>query len=54
MRMLKAVILFLAITAVLASVAGPGAAARQPISLHPENPLYFLFRGKPTRCMPCT
>lgn len=24
------------------------AAARDPLSLHPENPHYFLFRGKPT------
>src|SRR5687767_4911149 len=23
-------------------------AAREPLSLHPENPHYFLFRGKPT------
>jgi len=25
-----------------------GLAASQPLSLHPENPHYFLFRGKPT------
>src|SRR5687768_1830018 len=24
------------------------AAARQPVTLHPQNPHYFLFRGKPT------
>src|SRR4051812_26018371 len=26
----------------------PAAAASVPLSLHPENPHYFLFRGKPT------
>ena len=33
-------LLFLLITAL---AAGP-----KPISLHPDNPHYFLFRGKPT------
>ena len=27
---------------------GYGAEPRAPISIHPENPRYFLFRGKPT------
>ena len=26
----------------------PAAAADKPLSLHPDNPHYFLFRGKPT------
>jgi len=26
----------------------PATAARAPLSLHPDNPHYFLFRGKPT------
>ena len=30
---------------ILAAVA---AAADKPLSLHPDNPHYFLFRGKPT------
>src|SRR5215469_3987995 len=25
----------------------PAAAAERPLALHPENPHYFLFRGKP-------
>src|SRR5262249_784924 len=29
-------------------IAIPSNAADQPISLHPENPHYLLFRGKPT------
>lgn len=33
---------------VLALLSGPGPAAAQAISLHPENPHYFQFRGSPT------
>ncbi len=33
---------------VLAAVQGAPAAAPRPIALHPDNPHYFLFRGKPT------
>ncbi len=32
----------------LALAHAPGAAAGEPIALHPENPRYFLFRGEPT------
>jgi len=28
-------------------VAGPARAADRPLALHPDNPRYFLFRGKP-------
>src|SRR5437870_9691947 len=27
---------------------GAGTVAAQPLALHPDNPHYFLFRGKPT------
>lgn len=33
---------------VACAVLAVGAAARPPIALHPENPRYFLFRGRPT------
>ena len=36
---------FAAVVAVLAAVR---AAAGEPLNLHPDNPHYFLFRGKPT------
>ena len=32
----------------LGSGFSPGLFGNQPLSLHPENPHYFLFRGKPT------
>jgi len=32
----------------MAGLAGPSAAAPEPLRLHPENPHYFLFRGQPT------
>jgi hypothetical protein len=32
----------------LLAVASPSFAADKPLALHPENPHYFLFRGKPT------
>src|SRR5262245_29626948 len=31
-----------------ALLAAPAAAAAEPLRLHPDNPHYFLFRGKPT------
>ena len=34
--------------ALAAALAAPAAAADRPLSLHPDNPHYFLFRGKPT------
>jgi len=33
--------------ALAAALAAPAAAADKPLSLHPDNPHYFLFRGKP-------
>ena len=33
--------------ALVASVASPAIATTEPLRLHPENPHYFLFRGKP-------
>jgi hypothetical protein len=33
--------------AVLLAAAAPAAAADRPLALHPDNPHYFLFRGKP-------
>lgn len=33
--------------ALAAALAVPAAAADKPLSLHPDNPHYFLFRGKP-------
>ena len=35
-------------TAFILSASFPAAAASPPLSLHPDNPHYFLFRGKPT------
>ncbi len=32
----------------LLALAGSAVAADKPLSLHPDNPHYFLFRGKPT------
>ena len=32
----------------LASIMTGSAASAQPLSLHPENPHYFAFKGKPT------
>src|SRR6266571_2028030 len=32
----------------LAFLAFHASAAKAPLSLHPDNPHYFLFRGKPT------
>src|SRR6266567_8772501 len=32
----------------LLGVALPAGSAKAPLSLHPDNPHYFLFRGKPT------
>lgn len=40
--------LALALAATVAVAAAGSAALKRPISLHPENPRYFLFRGKPT------
>ena len=37
-----------AVCLILAAVAVPAAAADRPVALHPDNPHYFLFRGKPT------
>src|SRR5438309_6703787 len=34
--------------AALAVLAAPAAEPPKPLALHPENPRYFLFRGKPT------
>ena len=34
------------VAGLLAAATGPGSA--KPISLHPENPHYFLWRGKPS------
>lgn len=42
----RALFVSLASTLTIASI-GSGQAAR-PLSLHPDNPHYFLFRGKPT------
>src|SRR5207245_10276828 len=46
-RHLTSRVLFLA---VLFCAAGPATAAEpaKPLALHPDNPHYFLFRGKPT------
>ena len=38
---------FLSATAVCLALAAAAAAADKPLSLHPDNPHYFLFRGKP-------
>jgi hypothetical protein len=35
-------------TFALALLCWAGAAAQAPLALHPENPHYFVFRGKPT------
>src|SRR5512145_1315636 len=35
-------------TVLVLVLAAAGAAAHPPLALHPENPRYFLFRGKPT------
>src|SRR5260370_14610974 len=32
---------------VVVLVLGAGTVAAQPLALHPDNPHYFLFRGKP-------
>ena len=47
MRRLKFRISLSAILILLPSVAMSGLAAEQPIRLHPDNPHYFWFRGKP-------
>src|SRR5437764_5660240 len=36
------------IAALVALAAAAPAAAEPPLALHPKNPHYFLFRGKPT------
>jgi hypothetical protein len=33
---------------ILTLAAGPAGAGGQPLALHPDNPHYFLFRGRPT------
>lgn len=38
----------LSAVALLVAGAGPAAPAAAPIALHPDNPHYFLWRGKPT------
>ena len=40
--------------AILLMAAAPPAAGPTPLALHPENPHYFLFRGKPTVLMGST
>src|SRR5215468_6488438 len=42
------VILFAGLYVGLLPVIKTGAAAGRPLALHPANPHYFLFRGKPT------
>jgi hypothetical protein len=37
----------MALTCLVLAISG-GAAAEKPLALHPDNPHYFLFRGKPT------
>lgn len=37
-----------AVLGLLRSQAGPRAQAGEPLALLPENPRYFLFRGRPT------
>src|SRR4051812_12476086 len=34
-------------SALAADPIGPSGQARPPIAIHPENPKYFLFRGRP-------
>jgi hypothetical protein len=38
----------LALLILLGAASAPAAESEQPIGLHPENPHYFLWRGKPT------
>jgi hypothetical protein len=47
----NSVLLVLVPFVVLAMAQPPRAAADRPLALHPENPHYFLFRGKPTVLM---
>ena len=41
-------VLILAVALLPAALSAFSAESRKPIALHPENPHYFLFRGKPT------
>ena len=41
-----------ACVALAAALAAPAAAADKPLPLHPDNPRYFLFRGKPPSSSP--
>ena len=43
------------LAATLAVLAAPAAEPPKPLALHPDNPRYFLFRGKPavTKCADC-
>jgi len=45
---LATVIVMAAVAAASAAEAGSTPAGAEPLRLHPENPHYFLFRGKPT------
>ena len=46
----RLLVLALALALAAASPAAPGAqtAAARPIALHPDNPHYFVWRGRPT------
>ncbi|MCX5682738.1 MAG: hypothetical protein NT049_03535 [Planctomycetota bacterium] len=48
-RLVEACLVFLGVSAAIASGAGGQASAAEgPLRLHPDNPHYFLFQGKPT------